>query len=394
MSEVPKIVYDRLRTAPPESDPVAKVHPDANLLTAFAEQSISALEREDVLHHLALCGDCRETVHIAWDSAWDSALEGASAGVDSTPVSVSIESAPVRPTSIPLTPKKNWWPRLAWPNLGWAGLAAGAALAASLLVLHPAKKNQPTQSAISHPVNTNMSPAADSQVVSSSSNPSTAISQSDKPQSVAASTLSGKENTHTSSRFAARSAHKKRPTNSPRSDEVLMARNDAPPIEKAKPALPSEETQSTGAQAQASGDATQPVTWAIVSGALRRSSDAGNTWQIALRADRSLLSYASRGQDVWAGGEAGALFHSTDGGVSWTQVHPSMNDGLLNSDITQIDLPNSDLSNRDLRNSDSPKNDSSSDTPTGRQNSQQIVVSTGTSEVWSSTDGGKTWTKR
>jgi hypothetical protein len=375
MSEVPKIVYDRLRTAPPESDPVAKAHPDANLLTAFAEQSISALEREDVLHHLALCGDCRETVHIAWEGA----------GLDSTPVSVLVESAPVRPTSIPLTAKKNWWPGLAWPNLGWAGLAAGIALAASLLVLHPGKQNQAAPSATSRPANDNMSPAAESQVASSSSNPSTAISESDKPQSPARPnlSLSGKEK-QTSSHFATRSAQAKSRANSPRSDEVLMARNDAPPIEKAKPALPSEETQSTGAQAQVSGGAMQPAIWAIASGALRRSSDAGTTWQIALRAGRPLLSYASRGQDVWAGGQAGALFHSTDGGVSWTQVHPSMNDGLLNSDITQIDLPNTD----------SPDNDSRSDTPTGRQNSQQIVVSTGTSEVWSSTDGGKTWTKR
>jgi len=66
-SEVPKIVYDRLRTAAPEpeNNAVARAHPDADLLTAFAEQALSASEREEVLHHLALCGNCREVLSIA-----------------------------------------------------------------------------------------------------------------------------------------------------------------------------------------------------------------------------------------------------------------------------------------------------------------------------------------
>ena len=42
-SEVPKIVYDRLRTAAPEPGLVARAHPDADLLTAFAEQQTDSL---------------------------------------------------------------------------------------------------------------------------------------------------------------------------------------------------------------------------------------------------------------------------------------------------------------------------------------------------------------
>src|SRR5260370_7647290 len=60
MTEVPKIVYDRLRAALPE-----QAHPDADLLTAFAEQALSATERDGLLQHLALCGDCREVVAVA-----------------------------------------------------------------------------------------------------------------------------------------------------------------------------------------------------------------------------------------------------------------------------------------------------------------------------------------
>src|SRR5438552_1599439 len=55
MSDVPKIVYDRLRAAS-----LDEAHPDADLLIALVEQSLSGVEREDVLRHLARCGDCRE----------------------------------------------------------------------------------------------------------------------------------------------------------------------------------------------------------------------------------------------------------------------------------------------------------------------------------------------
>jgi hypothetical protein len=40
-------------------------HPDADQLSAFVEQALPAHEREEVLLHLAVCGDCRETVAMA-----------------------------------------------------------------------------------------------------------------------------------------------------------------------------------------------------------------------------------------------------------------------------------------------------------------------------------------
>ena len=70
MTEVPKIVYDRLRAARSrralsEETAPEPAHPDADLLTAFAEQALSATERDDVLEHLALCKDCREAIALA-----------------------------------------------------------------------------------------------------------------------------------------------------------------------------------------------------------------------------------------------------------------------------------------------------------------------------------------
>jgi hypothetical protein len=55
-----KIVRERLRTSS-----VPEVHPDADLLTAFSEQSLVGTERATVMEHLAHCGVCREVVALA-----------------------------------------------------------------------------------------------------------------------------------------------------------------------------------------------------------------------------------------------------------------------------------------------------------------------------------------
>ena len=40
-------------------------HPDAQILSAFAEQQLSDLERKDVIAHMTFCGRCREVVFLA-----------------------------------------------------------------------------------------------------------------------------------------------------------------------------------------------------------------------------------------------------------------------------------------------------------------------------------------
>jgi hypothetical protein len=60
MQNVPNIVRERLRAAESGVD-----HPDADLLTAFAERSLADRERAMVVEHLARCGDCRDTVAFA-----------------------------------------------------------------------------------------------------------------------------------------------------------------------------------------------------------------------------------------------------------------------------------------------------------------------------------------
>lgn len=54
-----KLVAGRLATVAVEP------HPDADVLTAFAEHALSDAEREQVFQHLGACKDCRETLHVA-----------------------------------------------------------------------------------------------------------------------------------------------------------------------------------------------------------------------------------------------------------------------------------------------------------------------------------------
>ncbi|MFZ1053229.1 MAG: zf-HC2 domain-containing protein, partial [Candidatus Sulfotelmatobacter sp.] len=61
MHSVPKFVIKRLQERPA----TAESHPDADLLTAFAEQSLDGRERALVMEHLAACGDCRDVVALA-----------------------------------------------------------------------------------------------------------------------------------------------------------------------------------------------------------------------------------------------------------------------------------------------------------------------------------------
>src|SRR5208282_5259293 len=97
-----------------------------------AEQALSATERDGVLEHLAVCGDCRELIALALPDA----------GVASAPIAGETDA--VRATGsragAPAPRKLSF----AWPGLRWAALAAGVVVAASVLLIRPGKLNQAT----------------------------------------------------------------------------------------------------------------------------------------------------------------------------------------------------------------------------------------------------------
>src|SRR5258706_11092359 len=106
MQTVPKIVHERLKAAVPAAN-----HPDADVLTAFAERSLPDLERAVVLEHMARCGDCREIVALA------------------LPTMEPIETGGTRSPSPSISPSIRGW--LTWPALRWGFVAAGVVAIAS-----------------------------------------------------------------------------------------------------------------------------------------------------------------------------------------------------------------------------------------------------------------------
>jgi hypothetical protein len=441
--EVPKIVYDRLRAGRPEPALPERAHPGADLLTAFAEQALSATERDRVLEHLALCGDCREVIALALPDA------------DAAAAPIADETDAIRATGSQASARVPHKLIFSWPGLHWAALAAGVVVVASVLLIRPGKLNQTTPPSANPQVATNAQPVSGTQIASSqivspqiSSSPivSPPVGQSAIPaktgetppkselqfprkfkavapsppaesgmllaenkkesapanQLPAAPTVAGQAFAFDASTSGAATeadtveVSKATPAAEPAPSihGNLMARNEAPAIEKAKPA-----PQEMGVNAQQKTDAAVPpppvrsqarnaasagkmafpamrspaspalaprVTWAITAGALQRSLDSGQSWQNALRPDHPLLCYASHGADVWTGGQAGTLFRSADGGVTWEQVQPAVKGQQLSADITHIDV----------------------------RGPAEVIVSTSDNETWSSVDGGKTWGKK
>jgi hypothetical protein len=469
MSEIPKIVYDRLRVARPEGASSGRsvsgqsvpspAHPDADLLAAFAEQALSAAEREGVLEHLALCGDCREAIALALPAA----------DVVAVPRAADTE------VEAPATSAKSRWnwlhsANLARPGLRWAALAAGVALAASVLLLHPGKLNQAMQPSANRQVApaalpaprpqvasslVASSPAASSPVASSPTDQSTTLAKTDKAplepelrmprklkpgraapplKAQSGMMLAGNgglapsdkvpapsgaagafDNNASSNRTvtenvevaAEAEAVVVEPSSQGASQGTLMARNAAPAIERAKPAQQEVEVmgqQKTEADAgtasvrlqgrnvmsaaklapssnRSLSNQTLPnqpsanVMWTIKAGVLQRSLDNGQSWQDAWHTDHPLLCYAVHAPDLWTGGEAGGLFHSSDNGLTWERVQPSVKTHALSSDVVRIDIHDKVIHDN-------------------VRGLAEIVVSTSNLEIWSSLDGGRTWVKK
>lgn len=99
MADVAKIVRERLKAG---SAGMAS-HPDADTLTAFAERSLSARERDGILDHLSHCGDCRDIVALAMP--------------------------PADAVEVPELYSRGKW--LAWPALRWGFAAVGVVLVAT-----------------------------------------------------------------------------------------------------------------------------------------------------------------------------------------------------------------------------------------------------------------------
>ncbi len=413
-------------------------HPDPDVLTAFAEQALSAAEREGVLQHLAHCGDCRELVALSV-SPMESTAQPVAEEESEAPVSVASNARGETGGH------RSWF---AWPALRWAALAAGLVVAGGILLIHPGKPSavpeakqqaastgtQPEETIVAKKAaptpaveanNTEKKPAPAERAFDRAKESNLAF-----PTAVPAAKVMarGQSETRAADKDLAAGASKASPAPAPpaapasteavevngtamavnteeaRNDLLVNGRPVAPLIiSKAKaakaelnePPAPQrsenldakQATTDTAAQQQraAGGAGTlasnlrpnanktdflqlapSPPQWAIHGNELQRSLDAGVAWKTVLHSDRPLLCYAAGGNDIWVGGKGGNLFHSTNGGVTWSQVHPSAQQQTLSDDVTHIDI----------------------------HSPSQVAVVTSNNQSWSTTDGGITWEKK
>lgn len=443
MEQLPKIVRERLQNrVKPE------VHPDPDLLTAFAENSLPERDRVPVLEHLSSCAGCREVVMLAQP---ESAIAHVAAAATS--------SAPSRP---------RWSGRLIF---GWAAVAACVVIGVALLRYQTRESNlaQVASRQAAPAMNAGQSPnaaqssaktqppaAAPQNELAAQLEPPVSLeskprARADKdfaptvtgrlrarplakklgglgaepgqtagalapapqlPQMTEQVTVSGEAPQITSDQTAsidkeqaeiplqARSSVdlplRTQDSSAKVANQALAVAAAPPAAQPNNPAAPPPSPTAAAAHAgtdlgsvaafsrqESSLEKTQAVTnqklalarvasnyvpsrWTISSDGttLLRSTDGGRSWDaVSVAKNVAFRVVASLGPEVWVGGKAGALYHSSDLGAHWTQVKPEANGVALTADIVSLDFP---------------------DPEHGK-------LTTSEGKVWITNDGGKSW---
>jgi Photosynthesis system II assembly factor YCF48/Putative zinc-finger len=310
-----KLVSERLQSQG------AVHHPEPDLLAAYAENSLSRDDRQGLLTHLSACADCRDALYLAMPE------------FDSQPV---------------LKPSYKS-PRLAvrWATLAASVIVVGAVLVADRGILYQHSPRVQTYSAApEQKVAELKEPVADRPAAAAPAIDAVAKNRppmkhmTAKPQASMQFDQSGQ--VHFSSPQAAVSGG-----NQATADAAAVAARVSPKAMVVSPA-------ASAAKMISQAD------WGLSpTGQVQRSIDSGKTWQIVpVGETKSFRAITALRDDIWVGGNSGALYHSADSGQSWTKMAPVCAD-----DITHIEF---------------------SDPPNG-------LVNTANGQVWSTSDGGRSW---
>jgi photosystem II stability/assembly factor-like uncharacterized protein len=405
MMDVPKIVLERLRGNAKPGE-----HPDADMLSAFAEQALGKKERLRVLKHLAQCRECREIVFVAQPEA----AETQDLFRLATPFSL-------RP-----------------PILRWGALAVCVAVVATVTTRRFSRQKPEASLTAEAPVsatyeapktaqpNTNNliakletpRPKPQSTLPRIIGKQSAGGAEADSKAPAVASEKTGKKDTDSLSSVASPAAPS--PLLPPKLNDreqrdqdatnglqgsagnsvngaamnetvVVEARTASAEVaeaEKAKEAKASR--MKAPAAASAVGGTTDRLAadkaveseyavdlraslvplprWSLSpEGRLQRSFNGGRSWDtIPLSGKKTVLrALAATGPEIWVGGDAGALYHSTDSGQHWAHVMPAANGESLTADVIGIE---------------------STDT-------LHAKLTTSDHETWTTADAGQSWTR-
>lgn len=394
MPDVPKIVRARLQAL--ESG--QGQHPDPDVLAAFSERSLPPREQSALLEHLSRCADCREIVALA------------------LPVSEALQPGlQVTGTS-----------RRMWPVFRWVFASAGVVLVAIFGIVEYGHHAQHVRMAKNTPVPTldqyDSQPASTQANSNQEQSATGAIPEKRRQESGTAAEVAMPPNTparqrvaraplptsHSQQQMAANGPPSENKLSAPsanatrlgpqsqpaqgdlRSTDSLIAANRTPNQSVPPSTADAEVSRAKSAPAAQVASAAAPQArsiqalrialpnWTVNAGRLQRSFDQGITWQdVNVTASPEngagpdsaatlFRAVVAHGLDVWAGGTAAALYHSSDAGAHWTRVTPSSDTATLTGDILSLDFPN-------------PQN--------GR-------ISTSTGEIWITSDNGRSWQRQ
>jgi hypothetical protein len=381
MADLPKIAMQRLH----EKAAAAGSHPDPNLISAFAENSLSGDERAQVLQHIAQCADCREVVFL---------------------------SSPDQAATLPATASSasNW---LSWPVLRWSAAVAAVVVVFAAVSQH---RQSGSRAMRSDAILRSDAPNAKEKATSTppaEQKPDVALmaKTASAPPVTANGAVGGAEGTRLDQLKKQNSRVAASPRVAQRSealgDKVAgEARDAAAPtqttetVEVTAQSVPVESGQVVPGRAKDADAAAEPVSnmgagmgagvapnaaaasrsrpamfmptvaprWTLTSdGTLQRSLDFGRSWQtVQVASLASFRALAANGKDIWVGGLKGALYHSMDAGQNWAQVQPVAAGLALTDDIIGVEFP---------------------DVLHGK-------LTTSNKETWTTQDGGQSWNKQ
>jgi len=343
MTDIPKIVGQRLQAIATLGD-----HPDPNLLGAFAERSLRKREQLEVLQHLSQCTICREIVSLS-------------------------APQPDIANAVSLAPESRRW--LSLPVLRWGAVLACVLVVGAAVTLRQNPQSRPPADGKS---------AAGPQLPAPNSvigNKAASLQASLEVNAPPAKPAAGLQ---TPTRAKAVSPNHS-PAN-PAPVEMAEARTASSIADivpgRAKDALAESQSAPTakamaGTLAMnkgmpAASDAFLPENliprWTLSSdGTLQRSLNSGRTWQtIPISSHTIFRALYAAGFDIWVGGAAGSLFHSSDAGQHWTQIRPVVNGQALKDDIIGVEF----------------------------RDPLHGKLTSSIQETWFTSDAGQTWQKR
>jgi hypothetical protein len=380
----------------------ADEHPSADLLSGFMERALSADENARVTMHLARCADCREILFLA-SAATEPEQRVAAADQQGG-----------------LSARQRGW---AWWK--WVAPAVAAVIIVGVAIWHSpqaAKERSVANDtlALSFPSSDSASTppiAAEKQKVSPTSTPPNLSSEAvparlldRKTREMAAKKTPGAQMassmTENQVAMTAPPPAQAKPVASAPVPLPSGQMAGAAPISPRPPASSSQSVEVTTAAPLVSSSASRalaaapkttakaavahpwsdaaaapnsgndltyiaqapvpPPRWRIADGGrLETEGDSGHWTYVLTEEPVKFDTVAVIGNEVWAGGSDGALFHSTDSGGHWTRVSLSANGQPASGAVHSIRF----------------------DTPAAGR------VTTDAGETWNTSDGGKTWSK-